>query len=92
MTTYALGGFGSRSTLFRVRMSPLGSWQCCSGFSPGTESEPSTFGATAGELPKREERAATELARKAVATVKRCMVGVSEGEGGLVEQSQQQQV
>ena len=71
MGTYALGGLGVRSTLSRVRMSSLGSWQCWSGLSPGTEREPSTFGAISGELPKMLERAETEVARSAEAAIVR---------------------
>lgn len=72
---YALGGLGSRSTLSRVKMSPLGSSQCCSGFLPGTDSDPSMFGEMAGEEPK-SERAAAEEASKAVVTERICMAKI----------------
>ncbi len=61
--TYGNGGLGSRSTLSRVRMSSLGSWQCCSGFSPGTLIS-SAKGATSMLLPKMLDLALAEAARK----------------------------
>ena len=63
--SYGFGGLGSRSTLFNSRMSSFGSWQCCSGFSPGTLSA-SSKGAISGELPKRLERAETTVASSVV--------------------------
>ena len=59
---YGRGGLGSRSTLSRVKRSSLGSWQCCSGLSPGTLSA-SSNGAISGELPNRLAEA--EVARTA---------------------------
>lgn len=51
---YALGGFGLKSTFSSVKISSLGSAQCCSGFSPGTDSELSTFGVISTPLPNTE--------------------------------------
>lgn len=65
--SYAFGGLGSRSTLSKVRMSSLGSWQCCNGLSPGTDNEPSTLGAISEEVAKMLERADTEPANRAEA-------------------------
>ena len=70
---YAFGGLGVRSTLLRVRMSFFGSSQCCSGFSPGTDSEPSVFGEMLGEEAQRDLAVAVE-ANKAVVRVRSCMV------------------
>ena len=69
---YAFGGLGVRSTLLRVRMSFFGSSQCCSGFSPGTDSEPSVFGEMLGEEPQRDLAVAVEASR-AVVRVRSCM-------------------
>lgn len=63
--THGNGGLGSRSTLSSSRMSSLGSWQCWSGFSPGTLIE-SSNGATSMLLPKMLDLALAEAARRAV--------------------------
>ena len=88
--THGNGGLGSRSTLSSVRMSSLGSWQCCSGLSPGTL-RASSNGAISGELPKMLERAEAEVARMAVVRAVKnfmlvgCRCVLSRGSRGGVE-------
>lgn len=66
-----------RSTLLSRRMSSLGSAQCCSGFSPGTERLASN-GATAAELLNRDERAVAEATHRAETSgVENFMVAVA---------------